>query len=139
MLFNILFQINLTSGTAEVIPFNGRNKGKLYRLLLWMRVWKQLNVLKKQHELIGLFSFWYGECALIGKLFGKRNRIKHVTWLLGQDAREGNKYVKLLHPHPDELVALSDFTAKEFERNYAVQPAYIITNGIDPHFPGTGT
>lgn len=115
----------------EVIPFNGRNRGKIYRLILWLRVWKQLRKLKKQYHLIGLFSFWYGECALIGKWFGKNNHIKHFTWLLGQDAKEGNKYVNLLRPHPDELVALSDFLVKEFEKNYKVKPAVVIPIGID--------
>jgi len=117
---------------ATVIPFNGKNKSKLYRLLLWMRVWKYLNTLKKQYTITGLFSFWYGECALIGKWFGKRNSIKHFTWLLGQDARKGNKYVAFLQPRPGELVALSDFLVKEFEKNYHTSPAHIIPIGIDP-------
>jgi glycosyltransferase involved in cell wall biosynthesis len=119
------------NGTT-VIPFSGKNKGRLYRLLLWVRVWRQLNVLKKQYTITGLFSFWYGECTLIGKLFGKRNGIKHFTWLLGQDARKGNKYAKLLRPHAGELVALSDFLVEEFEKNYRVRPAHVIPIGIDP-------
>ncbi len=117
---------------ATVIPFNGKNKSKLFRLLLWIRVWKCLNDLKKEYTVIGLFSFWYGECALIGKWFGKRNNIQHFTWLLGQDARKGNKYVKFLQPRSSELVALSDFLVKEFARNYQVSPAYVIPIGIDP-------
>lgn len=117
---------------AWVIPFNGKNKGKLYRFLLWIRVWNELNRLKKQYQLIGLFSFWFGECALIGKWFSKRNQFKHFTWVLGQDAGPGNKYVKWLRPLPDELVAMSDFLSKAFEKNYGIRPAYMIPNGIDP-------
>ena len=116
----------------SVIPFNGRNKSKLYRLWVWLRVWKQLNALKKKYTLIGLFSFWYGECALIGKWFGKRNDIKHFTWLLGQDARKGNKYIRFLRPRAAELVALSDMLATEYKKNYITVPAHVIPAGIDP-------
>jgi glycosyltransferase involved in cell wall biosynthesis len=120
---------------VTVVPFNGKNKGKLSRLFVWMLAWKQLAGLKKKYSLVGLFSFWYGECALIGTLFGKRNGIPHFTWLLGQDAREGNKYARFLHPKGNALVALSDFLAKEFEKNYGIQPAHIIPAGIDTrHF-----
>lgn len=117
----------------QVIPFNGRNRGKFYRLVLWGRVWRRLKAIRKEHTVIGLFSFWYGECALVGKWFGKRNHIAHFTWLLGQDARAGNKYAERLHPHPGELVAISDSVAREFEKHYHIRPAFIIPNAIDPH------
>src|SRR5476649_1288766 len=81
-----------------IIPFNGKNKGKVYRLLLWIKIWQRLTILKKQYQVTGLLSFWYGECGLIGNLFGRRNNIKHFTWLLGQDAKKENRYVKLLKP-----------------------------------------
>ncbi len=116
----------------EVIPFNGRNRGKFYRMWLWGKVWKRLQKIKQQYELLGLFSFWYGECAMIGNWFSKRNGVPHFTWLLGQDARAHNKYVGWLHPGPDELVAVSDFVAAEFERNYRIRPARIIPTGINP-------
>ncbi len=116
----------------QVIPFNGRNKGKFHRLLLWGRVWRRLKTIRKEHTIIGLFSFWYGECALVGKWFGKRNHILHFTWLLGQDARAGNKYAERLHPHPGELVAISDSVAREFEKHYRTRPAFIIPNAVDP-------
>jgi glycosyltransferase involved in cell wall biosynthesis len=124
---------------ATVIPFNGKNKGKLFRLFVWLRAWKQLSTLQKKYSLIGLFSFWYGECALVGTLFGKRKGIPHFTWLLGQDARKGNKYVNFLHPKGSELVALSDFLVKEFEKNYGVRPNHIISAGIESRLFDKGT
>src|SRR5471030_1545875 len=115
-----------------VIPFGGENRQRLYRLLTWFRVWKKLRELKKQYTIKGIFCFWYGECAMIGKLFAKRNRLTFFTWILGQDARAGNRYAKLFPPKPDELVAISDFVANEFETNYRVRPAHIISNGVTP-------
>ena len=120
-----------------VIPFNGLKKGMIARWFLWRHLWRTLQKLKKENNIIGLFSFWCGECALIGKYFGKRNNLKHFSWITGQDAKKGNKYIPLIRPQSHELIAMSDFLSKEFYKNYAVQPLHIITNGIDTSlFPG---
>ena len=110
-----------------VIPFNVKKKS----LIGWVRLWRVLDELKKENDIIGLFSFWCGECAFIGKYFGKRNSLKHFTWILGQDARKGNKYIPLIRPQSNELIAMSYFLSKEFYKNYGIQPQHIIPNGID--------
>jgi glycosyltransferase involved in cell wall biosynthesis len=115
----------------KVIPFNGMKKGIIARLFLWRNLWFTLHQLKKENNIIGLFSFWVAECAFIGKYFGKRNNLKHLSWVTGQDAKKGNKYIPLIRPQPNELIAMSDFLSKEFYKNYAVQPSHIIPNGIE--------
>jgi len=114
-----------------VIPFNGMKKGIIARMLLWRRLWHTLNTLKKDNDVIGLLSFWCGECAFIGKWFGRTNNLKHFAWITGQDARKGNKYIPFIRPQPNELIAMSDFLYEEFYKNYAVKPLHIIPNGID--------
>ena len=99
---------------------------------MWRNLWSTLHKIKKENNIIGLFSFWVTECAFIGKYFGKRNNLKHFGWVTGQDAKKGNKYIPLIRPEPYELIAMSDFLSKEFYKNYAVKPLYIIPNGIDP-------
>ncbi|MEO5998840.1 MAG: glycosyltransferase [Chitinophagaceae bacterium] len=116
----------------RVIPFNGRNKGKFYRLRLWLRVFKALKKIRTDNNVIGLFSFWCTECALVGTYFGKYSGLKHKCWISGQDAGKGNRYVFFIRPKPGELVAMSEFLAKEFYKNHFVLPRYIIHNGIDP-------
>ena len=120
----------------RVISFNGQGKGKFFRLLLWWKVWRRLNRLKKQTDILGLFSFWCGECALVGKCWGKRNGIKHMTWISGQDALKGNHYARLMRPAPSELIAMSDFLSRNFLAHYGVRPAYTIPIGIDPDLFG---
>ena len=115
----------------RVVSFGGREKGKFYRLLLWLRVWRKLNKIKKRNNVIGLLSFWAGECALIGKRFGRKYGLPHFTWLLGQDARKENKYVNWMQAKSAELIAMSDFLAEEFYRNFSTKPGYTIPNGID--------
>jgi glycosyltransferase involved in cell wall biosynthesis len=115
-----------------VISFGGRNMGSIFRVFNWMRVWHKLRQLNRQYQIIGLLSFWLGECALIGNKFAKKNKLKHYCWLLGQDAKPGNKYFKYIRPQAGELIALSDFIAAEFDKNYAITPGQVITPGIDP-------
>lgn len=114
-----------------IFSFGGRNKGKLSRRFLWFRVWRKLKKIKDESNVIGLFSLWLGECALLGHRFGKKFGIKHFCWILGQDAKGNNKYVQKIKPQSEELIAISDFVADEFFKNYLIRPLHIIPNGID--------
>lgn len=116
----------------EVIPFNGRLKGKLHRLLLWRRVWRQLKQLQRTRSILGLYSFWCGECAFVGKQFSRRFEIPHFTWISGQDAQQGNLYAQWMASRAGQLIAMSDFLQVEFYRNHHIQPAHVIPIGIDP-------
>ena len=116
---------------TKVFSFDGMSFRKYRRPLLWAKSWKKLSEINKQKKITTILSIWCGECALIGKYFGKRNSIKHFTWICGQDAREKNKLVKYIRPLPTELIAKSDFLVDEFYRNHHIRPAYLIPNGID--------
>ncbi|HTI07196.1 MAG TPA: glycosyltransferase [Puia sp.] len=115
-----------------VTSFNGTRYRKVRRVVFWRNVWKKLTAIRRDYEITGLFSFWCGECALIGHYYGIRYGIRHYCWLCGQDARKSNKLVKFIRPRPDELIAMSDFLVDEFERNHGIRPRYRIPNGIDP-------
>jgi glycosyltransferase involved in cell wall biosynthesis len=117
---------------AEVRSFNGRNRSRLSRVRVWLRVWKALNQLRRRHEVIGLLSFWLGECALVGSRFARLHGLPHFCSILGQDARRPNKYVRWSGVREDELIALSDFLSTELLHNYGLRPANTIPPGIDP-------
>lgn len=114
-----------------VIAVGGWKKGWINKLQTCLAVWKILNQLRRDHEVIGLLSFWLGGCALVGKYYAKWKGLRHHTWILGQDARAGNRFVPWVRPSADQLIAMSDFLAKEFFRNYGIRPAHIIPNGVD--------
>jgi glycosyltransferase involved in cell wall biosynthesis len=84
------------------------------------------------NQLAGILSFWLDECAMIGHQFSKRKQLSHFTWILGQDARPGNRYASQITPKGESLVAMSDFLARTFYENYGTRPQHVITNGIDP-------
>ncbi len=116
----------------RVISFDGMNrKGRWQRLLLWRDIWRALREVRRRHRVIGIFSVWCGECALIGHYFGLFYAIRHRCWISGQDAQKGNKWIKLIRPRGRELVAMSNFLRRNFRENYRVEPAFVIPNGID--------
>ena len=110
---------------------NGLQYAKFRRPLRWRASWKQLKQLQQQQKVIGLLSFWCGECALIGTFFGKKYGIRHISWICGQDAGSSNPFPRFIRPKPTELAAMSHFLATEFHRNHRVKPAFIIPNAID--------
>jgi glycosyltransferase involved in cell wall biosynthesis len=116
---------------VKVLSIGGKDKGRYYRVVTWLKAWRILYQLNKKYQLIGILSFWLGECAFVGDKFAKVNRLNHYTWLLGQDAKHGNKYFKWIKPKGDNLIALSDFVASEVKKNYGILPMQVIPVGID--------
>jgi glycosyltransferase involved in cell wall biosynthesis len=86
---------------------------------------------KEEHTITAIFSLWCGECALVGRYFGKRNSINHFVWICGTDARKSNRIVKLIRPLSNELIAMSDFLVDEFFLSHHIKPAHLIPPGID--------
>jgi glycosyltransferase involved in cell wall biosynthesis len=119
-------------GGNQVFPFDNRNRGKWNRAFMWMRVWQRMRLLHKENDLIGVFSFWHGECALVGRYFSLLHRLPHYNWILGQDARQDNKYVSLIRPRAEELLAVSESVSNTFYIHHSVRPGHILPNGIDP-------
>jgi len=115
-----------------VIGFNAWKKNKLKKVRILLDIWRTLKKLQQQHTIIGVLNFWCNYCALIGKYFAKSHRLIHYSWILGQDAKKDNRYIRWIKPTPDELIALSDFAAATFYKNHQVLPQYVIPFGIDP-------
>lgn len=120
-----------------VVPFNGRNRGGIHRLLLRRKLNASLKKIQSATSIIGLLSFWYGECAAVGKMFADKHGLKHFCWILGQDAKKENKYPKRSKLPAGELVALSDFLRSEFEKNHGIRPDHLIPAGVNTNLFNT--
>jgi glycosyltransferase involved in cell wall biosynthesis len=130
------FQYPFAKGEYEwngntVIAFGGRNMGKLFRVWLWRSVSQRLKKIQHEYTITGLLSFWCGECAFIAGRFAKGSQLPHYCWLLGQDAKKGNKYVPRIDAKSTHYIVLSDFIDAEFYNNYGIRPAQTIPIGID--------
>lgn len=115
----------------KVYAIGGKEKSGYNRVIVWLKAWRILLRLRKQNKLLGILSFWFGECAFVGSYFAKRYRLTHYAWVLGQDAKRGNKYFSWVKPNGNELIALSDFIAKEIRQNYGLLASQVIPVGID--------
>ena len=120
---------------TTVIPFN--SKGGLSKLFMRRKLNATLKKIHNTTPIAVLLSFWYGECAIVGKQFAEKHALKHFCWILGQDAKKENKYTKRTPPRPAELIALSDFLQAEFERNHGIKPGHVIPAGINPQLFNT--
>lgn len=117
---------------AEVVSFGDPKNRRLPRAFVGFRVRKELRSIIKQHNVLGLLSFWAGKYAWVGHTFAAKHDLKHLSWLLGQDAKVDNKYLPKFNPQPDSLIAISDFVADACERNHGVRPANVIPVGVNP-------
>lgn len=115
----------------SVIALGGKNRGKLMRLILWRRAVTQLKLISRSYTIAGLLSFWCDECAFIANRFAKKNSLKHYCWLLGQDAKKGNRFVSKIAAPAQTFIALSDFIREKFNDNYNICPAHTIPIGIN--------
>ena len=115
----------------KVISFGSKNRSRLFN---WLTVIWAKHALKKiytEHKVIGLLSFWFGKSAFIANNFAQKNKLPHYSWLLGQDAKAGNKYFGKIKPDGNSLIALSEFIAREVNKNYGIKPQHVIPVGID--------
>ncbi len=116
----------------KVIPFNGANsKNPIKRLSLWSKVWKTLKQINNSSNIIGVFNQWLTECSLIGLRFGRKYNISSKSWLIGQDSEQKNKYIKLIRPKTDEIIAMSEDLSIRLYKNHGIESKYIAYNGID--------
>ncbi len=113
-----------------VIPLGGRNRGGLWRSLLYRKAVAVLQEIRKKENISGLLSIWTGFTAGVATRFGRKYNIPHLNWIMGQDARPGNKYALRNNYRADELIALSDSLQERYERSYGIRPAYVVTPGI---------
>ncbi|MFN3967661.1 glycosyltransferase [Flavobacterium sp.] len=115
---------------CDVISLNGKNK-RVKKPWLYRNSWQLLSRVHKNSPIHLIHSFWLGECAFIGQWFSKRNHIKHLTTLMGQDVLKGNIFGKMLPLQKMIFISLSDLQQKLFKENYAIE-SIVIPWGINP-------
>ena len=114
-----------------IISYNGMHKTRAARLLMWANIFFKVRKIKSQHHVVGIFSQWCTECTFVAKHVAKYFKIQQFCWILGQDARKSNTYVKRIRPKASSLITLSDFLVDEFEKNHGIRPQHVIPKGID--------
>ena len=107
-------------------------KGGLQKVRTWKQAFTWLKKINREHPIDGIHSFWLHDVALLGHYFGKYLKVPHWVTMMGQDVRPSNKYLRFLPLKKMQLIALSEFHAKRFERTMGLVAQNIIPWGIDP-------
>lgn len=124
----------------QCIAIGGSNKAGFRRFITWIKVYFTLRSLNKRKKIKGILSLWLTECSLIGKFFCQLNTCRHYTWLIGQDAKLSNQYIRRIKPKGSEIIAMSDFLQETYLKNHGELPFMVVENGINPvNFPTLNT
>jgi glycosyltransferase involved in cell wall biosynthesis len=112
-----------------VTAFQG-GYSRLQCLLLRRRIIRYIRKTKLQPEAV--LSFWLGEAALTGQQIAGQLGIPHKTWVLGQDAKPGNRYAKHLIAHAENWLPVSDAVAALLRKHYQVHTGDVLPNAVNP-------
>lgn len=115
----------------DVCAIAGKNKKHIFGLNTKRLALQKLNDLHKIYTVKGLISLWCIDTALVTNKFALENNLHHLIWIIGQDAKATNGFVKKIKPKPEQLIAMSDFLKEEFKKNHHIEPKHVITNGIN--------
>lgn len=95
----------------------GKNKKGWHRLPLYIKTWLSLKKhWAKQKDTLFL-SIFATEPALIASHFCRWNKLPHFCWIMGQDAKRGNRFIPLL-AKGTKFIVMSDFLKTTFESNF---------------------
>ena len=108
----------------NVIPLGGKNK-RLKKIGLWLKASQTLINLHKTYPITNIHSFWIGECAMIGEWFSKKNTIKHIITVMGQDALPKNTYTRFLLNTKAKIITLSTNQHQTLLNNYNLNSTVI--------------
>jgi glycosyltransferase involved in cell wall biosynthesis len=104
---------------------------KYNRLLTWIRIWIQLLKIKREYDIVVINSFWMTECAFVGQSFARSFKIKHVVYVIGQDALKTNRYLPLINFPKMKIIAMSENLVNRFLESTGFKIHHIIPAGID--------
>ena len=108
------------------LGFNERFPSSL--LVRWY-VWKKAKALNQQQTINTIHSFWLGDCAFIGDLLSRLWKLKHITTMMGQDAKPSNGWLKYPFHHTHQKVCLSTFQKSLIKKKS--KSIFIIPWGVD--------
>jgi glycosyltransferase involved in cell wall biosynthesis len=119
---------------AEIIAIGGKNKAHFFRLLTWIRVLKSFIKTRKKYHVRGIFSLWLGECSYVGQWLSTLFDIKHISWLIGQDAKAINQYLSRLTLTSENVIAMSTHLAVELNKTTHIPSIQVVSLGVDTDF-----
>lgn len=117
-----------------VIPLRISNFNLFSKSFSLLKAIKKVRKHIKKEKIDGILSFWYAESAIIGKTASLGFKIKHFTWLQGQDIKKSNFYIKYFKPKANTIIALSSFQNKIMQKEQGYSATYLNPISVNPFF-----
>jgi len=119
----------------EVIPLNGPMQGNILKKGIFiLNAVRRIKEWDKTRKYDGILSFWYRETAMIGRMLSSKLQLTHYTWLLGQDVRRKNSYMRLKLPKPSEIIAISTFQNDYLYTSFGFYAHKVVPIAVAPSF-----
>ncbi|WP_405207433.1 glycosyltransferase [Aquimarina sp. LLG6339-5] len=126
--------------SIKVYAIGGGFKTKLNSILVISKAFIKALKLFRRNDYDGILSFWYSDTAILGKLLRFIFRVKHFTWLQGQDVKANNKYFKLFRPSADQLIVVGKNHQKVLKKHWGITAKKIANVAVDTNtFPELNT
>ena len=116
----------------DVYSAGGKNKTGLHKLITWWNVFLRFRKIHAQNKNVVIHSFWLTECYFLGIFFSKLYNLRHVSTVMGQDARKTNRYLHYLKSLKTTIICCSEFSSKVLKEAHGLNCSGIIPFGIDP-------
>lgn len=113
-----------------VFSAGGANRKGLFRWLTWRRVKRQAAQWINKETVV--HSFWLTEAAEVAADIARKNRLKHIATIMGQDALLTNAYLQRIPFGNVQVVAPNEKAAGYFHIHTARDVAAIIPHAIAP-------
>jgi glycosyltransferase involved in cell wall biosynthesis len=133
-IISLLFPIGNSYAVNEQITVYPMGSGYLrtYKFIpFYIKAIRKAIQLNRENKYTGILSFWYRECALIGKFTSLLIRKKQIVWMLGQDVKKDNKFIPFLRIKKQNIVMLSAQQRDLFYKNHGIYIDKIANIAID--------
>ncbi len=114
----------------DVFACGGNSSRQPWRTLYWIRAIFYSLQINKKNKIDLVHSFWLNENAFVGNAVSKLLKVKHINTMMGQDAKAGNKFYKLINLKNIFKVALTEYQADFFREACKLEPDMIIPWGL---------
>lgn len=114
-----------TWNKTHVYCLNGGNRKYLSRLFTWRKAHKTFHQIQQNYIVCGIISLWLSECFMIGERMSKQAKCKHFNWVLGQDGKPDNPWLKILRPKNYQLIAISKLIQEKLENYLKIKVQFI--------------
>ncbi len=118
-------------GHIHVHAMGGHNKGRLHKLRIWRSALRHIGELHQAQPIDIIHSFWLGLHTLAGQRIARRNGIRHIASIGGQEVRFPGLHFKWIRWDELTLTAGSTFAAETFQQNDRPAVDAVIPLGLD--------